>query len=200
MICVVDYEAGNLKSVELVLRHLGADFKISKRPEDLAAADRLIFPGVGEAFSSMKVLSDSGLGSAVKEFAATGRPLLGICVGCQVLFDFSEERSTGCLSVLPGKVVEFPADSGLKVPHMGWNQVAHGGRHQIFDGIPDNSSFYFVHSYYPVPASIDIEIGRTEYGIGFTSAVARDNVVATQFHPEKSGEIGLKLIQNFINL
>ena len=200
MIGVVDYEAGNLKSVELALKHLGADFYISKDPKDFRTADRMIFPGVGEALSSMEVLRKTGLGDAVKEFAASGRPLLGICVGCQILFDFSEERDADCLGIIPGRILEFPKDMGLKVPHMGWNQVEHGGRHEIFNGIPDNSSFYFVHSYYPKPSSISCEIGRTEYGIEFTSAVAQDNVVATQFHPEKSGELGLMLLQNFLSL
>jgi glutamine amidotransferase len=146
------------------------------------------------------VLKRTGLGEAVKEFAESGKHLLGICVGCQILFDFSEERDTDCLGILPGKILEFPGDMGLKVPHMGWNQVNHSGRHEIFNGIPEDSSFYFVHSYYPKPVSLDIEIGRTEYGLEFTSAVARGNVVATQFHPEKSGEIGLKLLRNFISL
>jgi len=200
MIGVVDYEAGNLKSVELALRHLGADFYVSKDPEKLITADRMIFPGVGEAFASMAVLGKTGLGDAVKEFAASGKPLLGICVGCQILFDFSEERNTDCLGIIPGKILEFSADMGLKVPHMGWNQVSHLGRHPVFNGIADDSSFYFVHSYYPHPEADGLEIGRTEYGIEFTSAVARDNVVATQFHPEKSGEIGLKLLGNFISL
>lgn len=199
MIGVVDYEAGNLKSVELALKHLGADFYISKDPKKLVNADRMIFPGVGEALSSMKVLERTGLGDAVKEFSASGKPLLGICVGCQILFDFSEERNTDCLGVFPGKILEFKADMGHKVPHMGWNQVNHRGRHEIFNGIAEDSCFYFVHSYYPSPALAELEIGRTEYGIEFTSAVARDNVVATQFHPEKSGEIGLKLLGNFIN-
>ncbi len=200
MIGVVDYEAGNLKSVELALRHIGVDFYISKDPEKLLSADRMIFPGVGEAQSSMEVLDRTGLGDAVKEFAASGKPLLGICIGCQILFDFSEERNTDCLGIIPGKVLEFSSDMGLKVPHMGWNQVSHLGRHPIFDGIDDDSAFYFVHSYYPSPASNDAEIGRTEYGIEFSSAVAKNNVVATQFHPEKSGEIGLKLLKNFISL
>ncbi len=198
MIGIVDYDAGNLKSVETAMRHLGADFFVSQDPGRLMTADRMIFPGVGEAKSSMEVLKRTGLDEAVKSFAASGKPLLGICLGCQIFFDYSEERDTQCLRIIPGTVKEFSAGMGLKVPHMGWNQVAHGGRHAVFAGIKENSSFYFVHSFYP-SAEKRYEIGSTEYGIEFTSAAARDNVVATQFHPEKSGETGLKLLQNFIS-
>lgn len=199
MIGIVDYEAGNLKSVETAMKHLGADFVISNDPEVLLKADRMIFPGVGEAHASMDVLNKTGLGEAVKEFALSGKPLLGICLGCQIFFDHSEERDTNCLGIIPGTIKEFPSDMGLKVPHMGWNQVRHQNRHPVFAGIEEDSSFYFVHSYYPSPSEIGDEVGRTEYGFEFSSAASRDNVVATQFHPEKSGEIGLRLLKNFIN-
>ena len=199
MIGIVDYEAGNLKSVETAMKHLGADFFISQDPEKLLRADRMIFPGVGEAKSSMAVLKRTGLDKAVIEFAASGRPLFGICLGCQIFFDYSEERDTACLGIIPGAVKEFSSGMGLKVPHMGWNQVEHGNRHPVFEGVDENSSFYFVHSFYPAPADERFEIGSTDYGIRFSSAAARDNIVATQFHPEKSGEIGLKLLNNFIN-
>ncbi|MDC7227460.1 MAG: imidazole glycerol phosphate synthase subunit HisH [Spirochaetales bacterium] len=198
MIGIVDYEAGNLRSVETAMKHLGADFFISRNPEELLKADRMIFPGVGEAKSSMEVLERTGLDKAVREFADSGKPMLGICLGCQIFFEHSEERDTECLGIIPGRVKEFSADMGLKVPHMGWNQVRHEGRHPVFEGIKEESSFYFVHSFYP-SAPKEFEIGSTEYGIGFTSAASKDNVVATQFHPEKSGEVGLKLITNFIN-
>ena len=135
---------------------------------------------------------------AVKDFASSGKPLLGICLGCQIFFDHSEERNTDCLGIIPGNILEFSKDMGLKIPHMGWNQVRHDNRHPIFDGIEENSSFYFVHSFYPKPAYKEFEIGTTEYGIEFSAAAAKGNVVATQFHPEKSGEIGLRLIRNFI--
>ncbi|MDC7124552.1 MAG: imidazole glycerol phosphate synthase subunit HisH [Spirochaetales bacterium] len=199
MIGIVDYEAGNLRSVETAMRYLGADFFISGEPEKLLTADRMIFPGVGEAKASMNVLNKTGLGTAVKDFVKTGKPVLGICLGCQIFFDHSEERDTKCLGVIPGEIKEFSSDLGLKVPHMGWNQVEHRGRHQIFNEIPENSSFYFVHSFYPMPENLEYEIGRTEYGIEFSSAACRENVAATQFHPEKSGKIGLKLLENFIN-
>ncbi len=199
MIGIVDYEAGNLRSVETAMRYLGADFFISNDPDKLLKADRMIFPGVGEARASMDVLVKTGLDDTVRTFAESGRPLLGICLGCQIFFDFSEERNTECLGIIPGKNAEFSKDMGLKIPHMGWNQVRHDNRHAVFSGIPENSSFYFVHSYYPAPADKSYEIGATEYGIEFTSAAAVKNVVATQFHPEKSGEAGLKLLKNFID-
>ena len=198
MIGIVDYEAGNLRSVETAMKHLGADFFISRNPADFTKADRMIFPGVGEAASSMEVLKKTGLEDAVKKFAESGKPLLGICLGCQIFFNYSEERETDCLGIIPGTIKEFSKDMGLKVPHMGWNQVLHKGRHPVFEGIKDNSSFYFVHSYYPEPAEKGFEIGTCSYGIDFSAAAARDNVVATQFHPEKSGEIGLRLLKNFI--
>ncbi len=198
MICVVDYEAGNLRSVELALKHLSADFFISNKPEELLKADKMIFPGVGEAYSSMAVLKKTGLDDAVKEFVSQGKPAFGICLGCQIFFDFSEERDTECLGIIPGRVREFSKDMGLKVPHMGWNQVRHEGIHPMFNGVPENSSFYFVHSFYPDAEKEENIAGYTEYGIQFSSAAFKDNVFITQFHPEKSGEVGLKLLSNFI--
>ena len=202
MICVVDYEAGNMRSVETALHHLGADFRISGRPEDVLAADKVIFPGVGEARQAMGVLSSAGLDDALREFAATGKPLFGICLGCQILQDHSEERDTDLLGLIPGNVRLFPRSEGCKVPQIGWNTVTHDGS-VLFDGIPQDSSFYFVHSYYLSTALVDGSdspwvCGRSEYGIPFAAAVHRENVWATQFHPEKSGPKGLKLLSNFI--
>jgi glutamine amidotransferase len=195
---VVDYRAGNLRSVETALLHLGADFFISERPEDFKEASRLIFPGVGEAAAAMKVLDETGLGQAIREFYSTGKPILGICLGCQIVFSHSEEVNTTCLDLIGGRVVRFPHRTGFKVPHMGWNQVEHQGRHPVFQGIPELSSFYFVHSYYPVPEKKTYCIGETEYGITFASAVCSDNLLAVQFHPEKSGEKGLRLLAHFL--
>jgi imidazole glycerol-phosphate synthase subunit HisH len=197
---VVDYKAGNLRSVELALRHLSIDFTVSNDPSLLEGVDRLVFPGVGEARSAMEELSSSGFDRFILDFAASGRPLLGICLGCQILMTLSEERNTRCLGVFPGLVRRFPDGSGLKVPHMGWNQVMHGYRHPIFAGIPDGASFYFVHSYFVDPEVREIEIATTDYGGAFTSAVGKANVIAFQFHPEKSGEHGLKLLDNFFKL
>lgn len=202
MIAVVDYEAGNLTSVETALAHLGADYRVTADPEALLRADRVIFPGVGEARHAMGVLSSRGLDEALRAFAASGRPLFGICLGCQILQDYSEERETPLLGIIPGTVRLFPGGDGLKVPQIGWNTIEHDGS-ALFDGIPQESSFYFVHSYY---LSISLADGRespwvaarSEYGVRFAAAVHRDNVWATQFHPEKSGPKGLRLLENFL--
>jgi imidazole glycerol-phosphate synthase subunit HisH len=199
MIGVVDYKAGNLKSVDSALSFHNADFLISDDPAKLLKCDKMIFPGVGEAFSAMNVLKSSGLGQAVKEFAASGKPLLGICLGAQIVFDSSEERDTDCLGIIPGKVKRFPSDMGLKVPHMGWNTIEHT-EIDLFKGIKQNSSFYFVHSYYIEAYSKDNVAATCEYGLNFTAAAVKDNILACQFHPEKSGEAGLKILENFIKL
>ena len=199
MIGVVDYKAGNLKSVDTALSHLGAGFLISDDPEKLLKCDKMIFPGVGEAFSAMAVLKESGLGEAVKDFAGSGKPLLGICLGAQIVFDFSQERDTACLELIPGTVKRFPGDMGLKVPHMGWNTIVHKGI-DLFKGIEQDSSFYFVHSYY-IDSFSDENIAATcNYGLNFTAAAVKENILACQFHPEKSGEAGLKVLDNFIKL
>jgi imidazole glycerol-phosphate synthase subunit HisH len=196
---VLDYEAGNLKSVENALARLGQRFTVTSRPEVVRKASRLIFPGDGEAAATMAVLERTGLGEAVRDFHRSGKPLLGICIGCQVIFDSSEERSTACLGLVSGQVRRFPSGAGVKVPHMGWNQVSFRG-HPVARGIPQGSSFYFVHSYYPAPARAEDVCGETEYGgIVFPSAIARDNLVAFQFHPEKSGEVGIRLLAGFLD-
>lgn len=194
---VVDYEAGNLRSVETALMHLGADFVVSDDPGSLAETDKLVFPGVGEAAAAMRVLRTKGLDQVIRDFASAGKPILGICVGCQVLLDLSEEGNTECLGLIPGRVRRFAAGTGLKVPHMGWNRVKHAGT-GIFKGIPEGCSCYFVHSYYPEPRDPEAVIGRTEYGIEFSSAIRLGSITATQFHPEKSGPVGLKILANFL--
>jgi len=196
---VVDYLAGNLRSVETALQHLGAGFKISGSPGEVAAAERLIVPGVGEARAAMEQLCESGLDQAIDGFWRAGRPLLGICLGCQIIFDRSEERSTHCLGFLGGAVRRFTPAPGRKVPHMGWNRVFFRRSHPLFSGIADGAFFYFVHSYYPKPAEAEVVIGECEYGPRFAAAVARDNLAACQFHPEKSAENGLKLLANFLS-
>ena len=195
---VIDYEAGNLKSVENALRYLGASYRVTNRPEDVHGARSVIFPGVGEAASSMAVLNRTGLGEALRDYVASGRKLLGICIGCQVIFDSSEERDTRCLGIVPGAVRRFPPGTGLKVPHMGWNAVRVTRPHPVFDGIPPETRFYFVHSYYPVPADPAVIAAETDYGVLFPSCIARDNLVAFQCHVEKSGHYGLKLLENFL--
>lgn len=195
---IIDYDAGNLKSVETALNFLGTDYFVSSDPDKLMKSDKLIFPGVGEAYSSMGILQSRYLDKLIKEYFKKGNPILGICLGCQIVLDRSEERDTKCLGLIPGISREFSHDMGLKVPHMGWNQVKSTKNNYIFKDIPNNSSFYFVHSYYPEPESSDAIIALTDYGISFSSAFSVDNLVAVQFHPEKSGPLGLKMLDNFI--
>jgi len=201
MISVVDYDAGNLKSVETALKYLDADFIITRSAGELLSSDKVIFPGVGEASHAMSVLKKYSLDKALVDFASSGRPLLGICLGCQILLESSEEGNTELLGIIPGTVKRFPSDicssSGLKIPQIGWNTVEHDNS-ELFDGIPQESSFYFVHSYY-LPVS-DYTVGKSSYGIDFSAAVRKGNVWGTQFHPEKSGEKGLKLLDNFLKL
>lgn len=197
IVALIDYAAGNRTSVERALTHLGIEFRVAAHPSELKGADKIIFPGVGEARAAMDVLRERGLDGALKEAAASSVPILGICIGCQVLLERSEERSTECLGIFAGESKRFPANSGVKVPQIGWNQVEHRGRHPLFEGIPERSSFFFDHSYYPVIRDPHLEIGATEYGLRFSSAFAAGSVVAVQFHPEKSGKFGLKLLDNF---
>jgi imidazole glycerol-phosphate synthase subunit HisH len=195
---ILNYDAGNLRSVETALAYLGSEYLVSNKPEELTKCDKLIFPGVGEARSSMNNLKKYGLDLLLKDFYKKGNPILGICMGCQIVLDSSEERNTDCLGLIKGTSREFSHSMDLKIPHMGWNQVGLTNKHYIFNDIPDKSSFYFVHSYYPDLHSSDIEVGVTEYGIRFSSAFSLDNLIAVQFHPEKSGPHGLKLLDNFI--
>lgn len=197
-VAVVDYDAGNLKSVQTALAKLGADYLVSGEPERLLEADRLIFPGVGDAASAMRVLRTRGLDAAVREFVGRGDPVLGICLGSQIILERSEESNADCLGIVQGVSVRFPQDLGLKVPHMGWNQVQYRTGSALFRGVPQGTSFYFVHSYYTQPARCDQVLCETEYGLKFCSGILSGNVAATQFHPEKSGEFGLKLLQNFL--
>ncbi len=196
---IVDYGAGNLHSVSRAVVHNGVRPLVTRSARYVSEADALIVPGVGAAADTMANLVRHRLVEPIKEYIASGRPFLGVCMGQQALFDVSEEGGRHeCLGVLPGRVVRLP--EGLKVPHMGWNQVRQVKPHPIFAGIPDNSFFYFVHSYYPSPEDPGVVIGETEYGVTFPSVVARDNVVATQFHPEKSGEMGLRMYANFLQI
>jgi len=196
---IVDYGAGNLHSVSRAVVHSGVRPLVTTSARYVSEADALIVPGVGAAADTMANLVRHRLVEPIKEYIASGRPFLGVCMGQQALFEISEEGGRHeCLGVFPGRVVRLP--EGLKVPHMGWNQVRQVKPHPIFAGIPDDSFFYFVHSYYPSPADTAVVIGETEYGVTFPSVVARDNVVATQFHPEKSGEMGLRMYANFLQI
>jgi glutamine amidotransferase len=202
-ISIVDYGMGNLRSVQKALAHVAptAEVAITSRPEEIRAADRVVFPGQGAMPDCMRSLRDSGLGEAVAE-AARGKPFLGLCIGQQMLFDRSAEGETPGLALLQGEVRGFQVGpreraAGMKVPHMGWNEVWQAAPHALWNGIADGSRFYFVHSYYCEPADPLLAAGRTEYGAAFTSAIARDNIFATQFHPEKSAAAGLRLLSNF---
>jgi imidazole glycerol-phosphate synthase subunit HisH len=203
VIAILDYRAGNLTSVERALRFLGFPCEITDSAVRIRSADRIIFPGVGAAGKSMQDLKDLGLDSILRERLDAGVPILGICVGLQVLFDYSEENDTKCLGILPGRVPLFPNDlrdengEWLKIPHMGWNEVILTRDHPVFMNVPRGSEFYFVHSYYPEPSDSEPIVGTTHYGITFSSAVARKNLVAVQFHPEKSGPPGLQILHNF---
>jgi len=203
VIAILDYRAGNLTSVERALGHLGFECRITHSRSFIERAERIVFPGVGAAGRSMESLRELGLDEVLRDRIRAGVPVLGICVGLQVLFDFSEENNTPCLGILPGRVRLFPGDMqgddgrGLKIPHMGWNGVRFLWDHPVFRDIPPESEFYFVHSYYPEPAVSLHAAAETHYGISFVSAVSRDNLIAVQFHPEKSGPPGLKLLENF---
>lgn len=211
-IAIVDYGMGNLRSVYQAFHHVAPNdnILIAHQPEEIRTADRVVLPGQGAMPDCMKHLQESGLLEALLE-ASRSKPLLGVCVGEQMLFDKSAEvRSTeqwtSCLSLIPGEVRRFDLagkkqsdGSAYKVPHMGWNQVRQDQKHHLWSDIPDLVSFYFVHSYYVVPQRNEDIAGSTEYGDWFTSAVARDNIFATQFHPEKSAEYGLKLYKKFVS-
>jgi glutamine amidotransferase len=202
-IAIVDYGMGNLRSVQKALMHVAPDAQVSVTadPEAIRRADRVVFPGQGAMPDCMRSLEESGAGDAVAE-AARAKPCIGMCIGQQMLFERSAEGDTPGLAVLMGEVVGFPVTperlaAGYKVPHMGWNEVRQLKPHALWAGIPDGSRFYFVHSYYCEPAEPDMAAGETRYPDAFTSAIARDNIFATQFHPEKSSVAGLKLLSNF---
>ena len=197
MITIVDYGAGNLRSVVNALTRLGYQSRITSRPDEVVDAQAVILPGVGAAADTMENLERLKLVSPLRQFIADNRPFLGICIGLQILFTATEEGGGHeCLGIIPGQVRKLP--SGLKIPHMGWNQVKQKRAHPIFNGIPDEANFYFVHSYYVETDDKSLVAGETEYGIPICSVIARGNLVATQFHPEKSGESGLRMYDNFI--
>ncbi len=199
VITIIDYGAGNLRSVVNAVNRLGYQPKVTNLAADVLAADLVIFPGVGAAAAAMANLQALGLDNSIRQLISEERPFLGICLGLQVLFTATEEGGGyKCLDILPGQVRKLPA--GLKTPHMGWNQVKQAVDHPIFAGIPDNANFYFVHSYYADPEDKSLIAGKTTYGVTFGSVIARGNLVVTQFHPEKSGEIGLKIYANFISM
>lgn len=203
MIALLDYDSGNLRSVQKALLKVGADVRVLRGPDGLRDARAVVLPGVGAFDDCLNSLRKQELLAAVKEFIQTGRPFLGICVGYQALFEKSEEFNSCAagLGVFRGKVVRFPKQPGLKVPQIGWNQIELARPDcPLFQGIPGGSHVYFVHSFFPQPTDDAIVATRTDYGGRFASAVWKDNVYATQFHPEKSQAVGLRLLENFVNL
>ena len=206
-VAIVDYGMGNLRSVAKAVEHVAPDHQVivTAAPQALADAERIIVPGQGAMPDCMRELNARGLAEAVVR-AAGEKPFLGICIGLQMLFEHSEEGDVAGLGLFPGEVKHFPpaamqdpSGARLKVPHMGWNEVWQAATHPLWQGIADGTRYYFVHSYYVEPATPDAVSGSTNYGIAFTSAVARANIFATQFHPEKSAAAGLRLLENFIN-
>jgi imidazole glycerol-phosphate synthase subunit HisH len=198
MIAIIDYGAGNIRSVNNAVTRLGYAATITREAAQIEMAEAVIFPGVGAAGDTMAALKNLGLIPVITQLVAEKRPLMGICIGLQVLYSGTEEGGWyDCLNIIPGRVKKLPA--GLKVPHMGWNQVKQKKAHPLFAGIPDNSDFYFVHSYYGQPEDPAVVLAETEYGVTFCSAIARDNLLAVQFHPERSGDLGLQVYQNFFN-
>ena len=196
-VTIIDYGAGNLRSVAKAIESLGHHPLVTNDPSHVERAERLILPGVGAAADTMSSLERLDLVDPVIRYIESGRPFFGVCLGLQVLLDGSEEGGwQQCLGVIPGRVRLLPP--GRKVPHMGWNQVSQAVSHPLLAGIPDETNFYFVHSYYADPTDPATVAGRTEYGITFPSLLIRENVVATQFHPEKSSDLGLRLYSNFM--
>ncbi|HEX4916483.1 MAG TPA: imidazole glycerol phosphate synthase subunit HisH, partial [Limnobacter sp.] len=198
-VVIVDYGMGNLRSVAQALQHVkleGQSIEISSDPSTIDRADRVVLPGQGAMPDCMKALKESGLLGSVLE-AARSKPMFGVCVGEQMMLERSEEGPAECLGLFPGDVIKFDSrltiECGLKVPHMGWNRVKQRQKHPMWDGIADNAWFYFVHSYHANPQNPAHVAGETDYGVRFTCAIARDNIFATQFHPEKSADDGLQL-------
>jgi len=201
VIALIDYGAGNLRSVHKALRFLQADVKLVRQPDELAGADSVVLPGVGAFDDCMQAIERQSLLAATQEFIRSGKPFLGICVGYQALFEKSEEFNSCAagLGVFKGRVKRFQESSGLKIPQIGWNQIQFTKPEcPLFKGIKNGASVYFVHSFYPEPVDRSIVAAETDYGGPFASAVWRDNVFATQFHPEKSQEVGLQLLRNFV--
>ena len=195
---ILDYDAGNLGSVKRACSEVGLQAEFSAHPDALAQAERIIFPGVGAAGSAMRSLRERGLDTALKNAIAKGTPLLGICLGMQVSLDYSEENDTPTLGLLGGRVQRFKLNQPeLKIPHMGWNEVKVQQSHPVLAGIEPGDEFYFVHGYYPMPTAPEHVLTLTEYEGDFVSALGKNNYIGTQFHPEKSGRVGLRLFENF---
>jgi len=202
MIAIINYNAGNITSVARALQNIGQDFVITDDTKKLYAASHVIFPGVGAAGFAMAYLRKKKLDAWLKNYIKTGKPLLGICLGTQIILDYSEENETNCIGLIAGSTKRFPerlTSEGelLKIPQMGWNSVKLRHSHPVFEKVSPETEFYFVHSYYPAPSDNAAVLGTTDYGMRFCSVLAKDNLVAMQFHPEKSGRPGLQILKNF---
>ena len=202
MIAIIDYDAGNIKSVEKALQFLGQEVVITRDKDILLSAEKVILPGVGAFGDAMAKLNEYGLVEVIHKIVDNKTPFLGICLGLQLLFDSSEEadESVKGLGILPGKIVRFPAEIGLKIPQIGWNALKQPNKGRLFEGIEDGEFVYFVHSYYLQAENPADVVATTEYGVLVHAAVERDNVFACQFHPEKSSDVGLKILKNFVEI
>jgi glutamine amidotransferase len=199
VIAIIDYGAGNLRSVANAINELGYPPTVTGDPREVLGAAAVILPGVGAAADTINSLEKLGMTHAIRQLIQHRRPLFAICVGLQILFSGTEEGGWHkCLEVFPGKVRKLP--QGLKIPHMGWNQVKQRFSHPVFEGVPDEADFYFVHSFYAEPQDMSVVAGTTNYGVSICSVIIKDNLIATQFHPEKSGEHGLKMYANFLEI
>lgn len=201
MIAIIDYDAGNIKSVEKALLALGEDVIVTRKATEILEAEKVILPGVGAFGDAMEKLNLYGLVPVIKQVVKNKTPFLGICLGLQLMFDKSEESpGVSGLSLLPGEIVRIPDQEGLKVPHIGWNSLSFPRKSRLFSDLPEESYVYFVHSYYLKAKEESDVCAETEYGVKIHAAVERDNIFACQFHPEKSSEIGLKILKNFVSI
>ena len=201
MIAIIDYDAGNIKSVEKAMQLLGQEVIITRDRETIMNADKVILPGVGAFGDAMSKLRQYGLDEVIRDVTAKGTPFLGICLGLQLLFERSDETpGVEGLGILKGEILRIPDKEGLKIPHMGWNNIKVKEDSRLFKGLPDNPYVYFVHSYYLQADDEDIVAATTEYGVKIHAAVEKDNIFACQFHPEKSSTVGLQILKNFVSL
>lgn len=201
MIAVIDYDAGNIRSVEKALLHLGQEVKITDNARDILSADKVVLPGVGAFGDAMDNLKRRGLDEVIRQVSERGTPFLGICLGLQLLFERSDEApGVEGLGILPGEILKIPAKEGLKIPHMGWNSLHLEHKGRLFQNVPEQSYVYFVHSYYLKAGEEETVKASTEYGVHIHASVEKGNVFACQFHPEKSSDVGLRILKNFVEL
>lgn len=201
MVAIIDYDAGNIKSVEKAMQALGENVRITREPEEILSADHVILPGVGAFGDAMSKIRQYGLDEVIREVIDCGTPFLGICLGQQLLFESSEEsEGVSGLGILRGKIVKLPEDQGLKIPHIGWNSLEFSGSGRLFAGLPEKLYVYFVHSYYLQAEDAQIVTATTEYGAHIHASVEKGNVFACQFHPEKSSDAGMRILRNFLNI